>query len=148
MKVTFAFLVFFFLLKVIIFHYFSAMVTVQQSSVSNCVIWGLRIKTIFAFLVFSFLVIFDWMTVMWHSHRYDTGKCLNHINFLWLEIETVFWMERPACQWLLWQHNYVLVFSFFFLDMHVSWWLQVVYIDIFFRRSQLSSRYIPHCIVW
>ena len=36
----------------------------------------------------------------------------------------------------------------FVLHMHVSWWLQVVYIDIFFRCSQLSSQYIPHCILW
>jgi len=36
----------------------------------------------------------------------------------------------------------------FFLHMHVCWWLQVVYIDMFFRCSQLSSWYIPHCILW
>ena len=36
---------------------------------------------------------------------------------------------------------FISIVIFFFLHMHVSWWLRVVYIDIFLRCSQLSSQY-------
>lgn len=91
---------------------------------------------------------------MWHSHQYDTGKFLNHINFfinglIYLTGSWDSFLNGKTCMSVVFMATYLFISIVnFVLHMYVSWWLQVVYIDIFFRCSQLSSQYIPHCILW
>ena len=72
------------------------------------------------------------MTVMWHSHQYDTGKFLNHINFfisrlIYLTGSWDSFLNGNTCMSVVSMATYLFIsIVIFFLHMHVSWWLQVV----------------------